>query len=86
MKGSRAQPVDPIGLSREESATYIGIGSTLFDSMVADGRLPPPRELGGRIIWDREELYAAFKALPHRLIRPDTAGTSAAKSDWSRLA
>jgi hypothetical protein len=30
----------PRGLSREEAARYIGVGTTLFDKMVAEGRMP----------------------------------------------
>jgi hypothetical protein len=29
-------------LTREEAADYLGIGTTLFDEMVEDGRLPGP--------------------------------------------
>ncbi|MGD9769603.1 MAG: hypothetical protein AB7U62_18370, partial [Pseudolabrys sp.] len=56
--------VEPIGLNREESAAYFGVSPTLFDEMVMDGRMPPPREVNSRVIWDREELRTAFKALP----------------------
>jgi len=70
----------PIGLSRDESAAYVGVGTTLFDEMVNDGRMPPPRMINGRTVWDQEELYASFKALPHRGVAP------AKKSDWSRVA
>jgi hypothetical protein len=71
----------PLGLSRVESATYVGVGATLFDEMVADGRMPPPRVFNGRTVWDREELYAAFKAVPHRGIAP----AKPASSDWGRV-
>jgi len=70
----------PIGLSREESAAYIGVGTTLFDEMVGDGRMSPPRIINGRTVWDQEELYASFKALPHR------GSVSAKKSNWSKVA
>jgi hypothetical protein len=71
----------PIGLSREVSAAYVCVGTTLFDEMVDDGRMPPPRLINGRTIWDQEEVYAAFKALPHR---GETIGKT--KSDWSKVA
>jgi predicted DNA-binding transcriptional regulator AlpA len=73
-------PLAPIGLSRENSADYVGVGTTLFDQMVGDGRMPPPREINNRTVWDQEELYAAFKALPHR------GQAHAPKSDWSKVA
>ncbi|MBN8976326.1 MAG: hypothetical protein J0I08_07600 [Rhizobiales bacterium] len=71
----------PIGLSREISAAYIGVGTTLFDEMVADGRMPGPRVINGRTVWDQEELYAAFKALPHRGVTQ----VSALATDWSKM-
>jgi len=54
----------PRGLSREEAARYIGVGPTLFDEMVADGRMPRPRRINARTIWDRHSLDIAFSALP----------------------
>lgn len=54
----------PRGLSREEAAAYIGIGTTKFDQMVADGRMPPPKKIDGRKVWDRLRLDSAFAALP----------------------
>lgn len=77
---SNRLPIDPIGLSREVSAAYVGVGTTLFDELVVDGRMPPPRLINGRTVWDQEELYASFKALPHR------GGEVARKSDWSKVA
>lgn len=55
----------PRGLSRVASAEYIGIGVSKFDEMVADGRMPAPRPIDKRMVWDRLELDAAFSALPH---------------------
>lgn len=56
----------PRGLSREEAARYIGVGTTKFDEMVAQRRMPKPRRAGGRVIWDRVELDIAFGDLPHQ--------------------
>jgi predicted DNA-binding transcriptional regulator AlpA len=53
------------GLAREEAAGYVGISATKFDDMVADGRMPPCREIDGRNVWDRHEVDIAFSALPH---------------------
>lgn len=58
--------IDPIGLNREESAAYVGVSPTLFDEMVAEARMPEPHEVNARVVWDREELRTAFKALPTR--------------------
>ena len=54
----------PRGLSREASAAYVGISPTKFDEMVVDGRMPKPKRVDGRRVWDRLRLDAAFDALP----------------------
>jgi excisionase family DNA binding protein len=54
----------PRGLSREEAARYVGVGVTKFDEMVADGRMPKPKRIDGRVIWDRLRIEAAFTDLP----------------------
>jgi predicted DNA-binding transcriptional regulator AlpA len=64
------RPIDhtivPRGLSREQSARYIGISPSLFDQLVKDGRMPKPKRINSRMVWDRWELDAAFSALPHK--------------------
>ncbi len=54
----------PRGLSREEAARYIGVGTTKFDEMVSDRRMPKPKRVDGRVVWDRISLDAAFSDLP----------------------
>jgi hypothetical protein len=54
----------PRGLNREEAARYIGVGATKFDEMVADRRMPRPKRVDGRVIWDRVKLDIAFTDLP----------------------
>lgn len=54
----------PRGLSRGAAAAYIGVGVTLFDEMVADGRMPTPKRINTRTVWDRHLLDEAFAALP----------------------
>ncbi len=53
----------PRGLSRDRSAAYIGVGPTKFDEMVEDGRMPKPKHIDGRVVWDRHQLDASFDAL-----------------------
>jgi predicted DNA-binding transcriptional regulator AlpA len=53
----------PRGLSREQAAEYVGLGTTKFDELVRDGRMPKPKRIDGRIVWDRFKLDAAFAAL-----------------------
>jgi predicted DNA-binding transcriptional regulator AlpA len=66
----------PRGLSRAQAAEYIGVGATKFDEMVDDGRMPRPKRIDGRIVWDRIKLDAAFEALD------DAAGQ---KNEWDDL-
>jgi predicted DNA-binding transcriptional regulator AlpA len=44
---------------------YLGISPTKFDSLVDDGRMPRPRMIDSRKVWDVQELDAAFDDLPH---------------------
>jgi predicted DNA-binding transcriptional regulator AlpA len=62
----------PRGLCREAAAEYVGVGTTKFDEMVRDGRMPKPRQIDARRIWDRNALDLAFEALP----------TEAERNEW----
>jgi predicted DNA-binding transcriptional regulator AlpA len=55
--------VTPRGLSRAEAADYIGISASTFDKLVIDGRMPKPKRINSRTVWDRYELDGAFEAL-----------------------
>jgi predicted DNA-binding transcriptional regulator AlpA len=61
------RPIDhtivPRGLSREQSARYIGISPSLFDQLVKDGRMPKPKRINARTVWDRRKLDEAFDML-----------------------
>jgi predicted DNA-binding transcriptional regulator AlpA len=61
---SEIRPIPRRGLSREEAAMYVGVGSTKFDEMVNDGRMPKPKRIDGRKLWDVRSLDLAFDALP----------------------
>lgn len=52
------------GLNREQSARYIGISPTKFDELVLDKRMPDPRRIDSRKVWDVRELDLFFDALP----------------------
>lgn len=54
----------PRGLCREEAARYVGVGTTKFDELVSDGRMPKPKRVDGRLVWDRLALDACFTDLP----------------------
>lgn len=62
---SRSRPIPRRGLSRIEAAMYLGISPTKFDALVVDGRMPRPRVIDSRKVWDVQELDAAFDDLPH---------------------
>jgi putative DNA primase/helicase len=61
---SDIRPVPRRGLSRDEAAMYVGISVGLFDRMLTDGRMPPPRRIDGRKVWDIRSLDVAFDRLP----------------------
>ena len=68
----------PRGLRREEAAAYVGVSTTKFDQMVADGRMPKPKRIDGRLVWDLRQIDKAFSALPNE-------GGNADDDDvWSR--
>ncbi|RUW55833.1 hypothetical protein [Mesorhizobium sp. M8A.F.Ca.ET.021.01.1.1] len=77
MRGRSILPLSlpPRGLSRVEAAAYIGVGTTLFDAMVEDGRMPPPKRINTRAVWDRTALDVFFDALP-------TGDAGQPKGDW----
>jgi predicted DNA-binding transcriptional regulator AlpA len=54
----------PRGLSREQAAAYVGVSPSLLDTLVNDGRMPAPKRINARTVWDRLQLDAAFAALP----------------------
>ncbi|WP_343684040.1 XRE family transcriptional regulator [Asticcacaulis sp.] len=56
--------IEPRGLSKHDAAAYIGISATKFDQLIADGRMPAPKRIDGRVLWDRFDLDAAWDALP----------------------
>jgi predicted DNA-binding transcriptional regulator AlpA len=60
---SEMRPVPRRGLSRDESAMYIGISVGKFDELVADGRMPGPVKIDSRKVWDVRALDLAFDVL-----------------------
>jgi hypothetical protein len=51
-------------MGREEAARYVSVGVTKFMEMVKDRRMPRPKRIDGRVVWDRIKLDAAFTDLP----------------------
>ncbi len=71
-------PAERRGLSREEAAEYVGVSTSLFDTMVRDHRMPAAKRINARTVWDRRQLDAAFSALPNE-------GGPADRNPWDEL-
>lgn len=54
----------PRGMNREEAARYIGVSPRKFDELVVSGRMPKPKRIDGRAVWDRVGLDVAFADFP----------------------
>jgi predicted DNA-binding transcriptional regulator AlpA len=63
---SRSRPLPRRGLSRVEASTYLGVSPSKFDELVKDGRMPRPRLIDSRKVWDVYELDMAFDELPRQ--------------------
>jgi hypothetical protein len=57
---------------------YLGISTGKFDEMIRDGRMPTPRRIDGRKVWDVRELDLAFDALP----KEDSPATGTSWDDF----
>ena len=66
----------PRGLCRVAAAQYVGIGVSKFDELVSDGRMPRPKRIDGRNVWDRISIDEAFSALDDGNSR---------ENEWDRL-
>jgi hypothetical protein len=72
------RPIPRRGLSRLEAAIYVGVSTTKFDELVSDGRMPQPKRIDARKVWDIRALDQAFDILPGE-------GESESGSDWSDI-
>jgi hypothetical protein len=72
-----SRPVPFLGLNRTEAAAVIGVSASKFDEMVQDGRMPPPKRIDGRCVWDIRQLTLAFERLP--------GGASDDRNEWDEL-
>jgi predicted DNA-binding transcriptional regulator AlpA len=64
MRDQDRHRIEPRGLSRTDAAAYVGVSPSMFDLMVKDGRMPEPKRINSRVVWDRRQLDNAFEALP----------------------
>lgn len=52
-------------IGRFAAAAYVSVSPTIFDELMAAGKMPRPRRVSkGRIAWDVRELDAAVDSLP----------------------
>jgi hypothetical protein len=60
----------PRGMSRV-AAAYVGVSPTLFDAMVGDGRMPGPKLINTRTVWDPFALDRAWAEVERFCRRAD---------------
>ncbi len=46
------------------AAQYVGVSPSFLDDLVEEGRMPKPKVINSRIVFDRLELDEYFTALP----------------------
>ena len=51
------------GLSRVEAAGYVGVSATTFDRLVGEAKMPKPKRIFSRLVWDVRALDLAFDSL-----------------------
>ena len=61
---SDSRPTPIRGLNRDQAATYIGVSASKFDELIKDGRMPPPKRIDGRVVWDIRQIDKYFDRLP----------------------
>ncbi|MCI4661040.1 MAG: hypothetical protein MRY63_04350 [Neomegalonema sp.] len=77
-KSTLPDSLPPLALSASQAAEYIGVGLTLWNELVADGIMPPAKQIRSRRLWDRRAVEQAFALLSESDI--------AARSDWDDVA
>jgi predicted DNA-binding transcriptional regulator AlpA len=70
------------GLSRLEAAEMIGVSPTLFDQLVRDGIMPPPKKIGRRRVWKRQDVEKWFDDLPYAGVDEQNTEPEAS-SEWT---
>lgn len=78
----------PRAMRSERAAAYLDISMSSFLQLVADGVLPKSVKIGGMVVWDRNDLDAAFEDLKsgaaentvHKLLREREKSLQARKA------
>lgn len=76
-------PRDPLGLSLEEAAAFLGLSASLFARAVKEQMMPRPRRIFGRLVFDADEIIAAYRRLPRE---GDSAETGEVSDCWGDVA
>jgi excisionase family DNA binding protein len=71
------------GLDENEAAVYLSLSPSFFRKLVENRTMPRPRVVGGRRIWDIEELDLAFKALPREDGEDDVIFATSHGDSWT---
>lgn len=70
-----------LGASEQEAAAWTGMSATMFRELVEEGVMPKPRQIRGRLIYDLDEVRAAFKSMPHK----DEVAAAAEQKRWGAV-
>lgn len=73
----------PVAVNLDQAAALIGIGTSLFTQLVASGQMPEPRPIASRLLWDVDEIVAAFRAIPHRSESNRLGTSSQSNNPWN---
>lgn len=71
------------GLDENEAAVYLSLSPSFFRKLVEQRLMPRPRVIGGRRIWDVEELDLAFKSMPREGGEVEPSFTSGGANSWA---
>jgi len=74
----KSRPLIPRLLKASDAAYYVGMGETKFRQLVGEGRIAPPREEDGLVLWDVRDLDDYADGLPYRGDRVNDAWDGAA--------
>lgn len=56
----------PLLMKAKQAADYLGMSASKFQELVSAGRIAPPRECGGNVLWHRSDLEEFADSLPQR--------------------
>lgn len=70
--------VAPIAVNARGAAYLLNLSAGTFQKLVEGGVMPKPRRIGTRVLWDLEEVRAAFRSIPQD-------GQDDGRNSWSDL-